>query len=186
MECALTVIRNVLGDKVTMRNFLNLMLAASLAFFLVACGTDRVEGLGGPIYVASVSVADQVESPQMRDLQAKVMAEARLAPQTDNPKNLRLTIIDYHKKNAGLSLIVGDSNKLNVQVEVIDPSTNSVISKFNSFATTDAYVNGVIGALVAGTSDDQKVQAQLNTVAARDIMEHLYGSKAWKQYRQRK
>jgi hypothetical protein len=171
---------------VSMRNIIKICCSVFLVMALAACGTDRVEGLGGPIYVASVGVAGQVESPQMRDLQAKVMAEARRAPQTDNPRNLRLTIIDYHKKNAGLSLIVGDSNKLNVQVEVIDPSTNSVISKFNSFATTDAYVNGVLGAIVAGTSDDGKVQAGLNTAAARDIMEHLYGSKAWKKIARRK
>jgi hypothetical protein len=168
-----------------MRNMFKLFFSAILVVVLAGCATKQVVNMGGPFHIASVEMIGDSSSMQLQDLGHKVKQDTRLVPQTDNPKNLRLTIISYHKKNGGMSLLVGDANSLTVLVEVSDPATGAVVSRFNSVVTSDAMINGVIGAIAAASSSDEKVQANLNTLAARDIMEHLYGSKAWRQFERR-
>jgi hypothetical protein len=170
----------------SMRSSISFLFSTILILILTGCGTKPVMNLGGPFHIETVEMMGPGTSMQLQDLGHKVKADTRLVPQTQNPKNLRLTILNYHKKNGGMSLLVGDRNSLNVLVEVVEPTTGDVVSRFNSAVSSDAMINGVIGAIAAAASSDEKVQASLNTLAARDIMEHLYGSKMWHQFERRR
>ena len=161
------------------------VVSSFLTLSLTGCGNEQIVNLGGPFHIVSVEMMGSEYTPQMRDLGAKVKAETRLVPQTNNAKKLKLTIVNYHKKNAGMSLIVGDSNNLNVLVQVVDAASGTVEAQFNSVTTTDQYINGVIGFIGSAATSNNEAEARIDSAAARDIMEHLYGSKVWATFERR-
>lgn len=156
-----------------------------LLLALSGCGNEQIVNVGGPFHIVSVEMMGSEYTSQMRDLGTKVKAETRLIPQTNNPKKLKLTIVNYHKKNPGMSLIVGDSNNLNVLVQVVDAASGTVEAQFNSVTATDQYINGVIGFIGSAATSNNEAEARIDTAAARDIMEHLYGSKTWATFQRR-
>lgn len=159
--------------------------SAFLMLSLAGCGNEQVVNLGGPFHIVSVEMMGSEFTPQMRDLGSKVKAETRRIPQTNNPKKLKLTIVNYHKKNPGMSLIVGDSNNLNVLVQVVDAASGTVEAQFNSVTSTDQYINGVVGFIGSAATSNDEAEARIDTAAANDIMVHLYGGKAWASFQRR-
>jgi hypothetical protein len=162
--------------------FVRTLAAATIVVGLAGCDDKPSVNLGGPFHIATVQVAGHSFTPQLQDLQAKVQNAASHVPLTNNPKTLRLHIAESHRKNPGMSLIVGDSNRLNILVEVFDPATGTVETRFNSITMLDSAVNGVIGLVVSAVQDENNVDSRLDSAAVNDIMVHLYGSTAWEKF----
>jgi hypothetical protein len=173
----------MLGLNMFPSQFLNRTLAAAVLLVgLAGCDDKPSVNLGGPFHISMVQVAGHTFTPQLQDLQAKMQGAVAHVPVTNNPKTLRLHIADYHTKNPGISLIVGDSNSVNVLVEVLDPASGSVETRFNSISSNDSAINGVVGLVVSAVQDQQDVERRLNSAAVNDIMVHLYGSTAWQKF----
>jgi hypothetical protein len=156
-----------------------------VAFVLVSCGIKPEVDVGGPIYITDVQAVGEGRPGQLEDLQRKTMALAAGLPQQGTPVALRLEIVDFHKKDAGMSLLIGDANRLTVNVQVLSQDSGSTISHFQSVSLTDSMINGAIGAVVAATSDEERVMSRLNSTAAENVMERVYGSKVWRSFRRR-
>ena len=156
-----------------------------VTFVLVACGIKPEVNVGGPIYIADVQAVGEGLPGQLEDLQRKTMTLASALPQQGTPVVLRLEIVDFHMKDAGLSLLVGDAHRLTVNVQVLSQDSGSSISHFQSVTFVDGMINGAIGAVVAATADKERVMYKLNTHAADDVMERVYGSKVWRSFRRR-
>jgi hypothetical protein len=155
-----------------------LIVCVALAF--AACAMKPEVNIGGPFHIADVQVVGQGAPGQLEDLRGKTMLAAARVPQTDNPVTMRLQIASYHEKNPAMSLLVGDSNRIDIVVEVIQPSSGTVIAQFRSVSIDDNGVNGVIGAVMAAAANENKVMARLNSKAANDILEHVFGSAVWR------
>jgi hypothetical protein len=144
---------------------------------------------GGFHHVPGVHIADveMVGDPpkgssgmQMEDLRQRTLAEAQRAPETPNPKLLRLRIVNFHRKNPGLSLIVGDGNSMQVVGEVVSLDGGPALGTFTASVHGGYMVNGVIGAVMAANAGKSDVERKLDAEAARAILEKIYGAKAWK------
>jgi hypothetical protein len=156
-----------------------------VALVLVACGMKPEVDVGGPIYIADVQAVGEGRPGQLEDLQRKTMALASGLPQRGIPVSLRLEIVDFHKKDAGMSLLVGDANRLTVNVQVLSQDSGSIISHFQSVSLTDNFINGALGAVVAATADEERVMYSLNSKAAENVLERVYGSKVWRSFKRR-
>jgi hypothetical protein len=161
------------------------VVCSFLMLSLTGCGAEQVVNVGGPFHIVSVEMMGAEYTPQMDDLGSKVKAETRVIPQTDNPKKLKLTIVNFHKKNPGMSLLVGDTTNMNVLVQVVDAASGTVQAQFNSVTSTDQYINGVIGMVASAATSDSEAEARIDTAAANDIMQHLYGKKVWASFHRR-
>jgi hypothetical protein len=155
-----------------------LLVCVALAF--AACAVKPEVNIGGPFHIASVEAVGVGTAVQLEDLRIRAMQAASRVPPTNNPMMLRIHITNYHEKDPGLALLIGDANKLEVFAEVIQPASGTVVSQFRSVTTDDAAINGVIGAVMAATANENKTMARMDTKAANDIMEHIYGSKVWR------
>jgi hypothetical protein len=166
---------------VVIRGFMVIAIALALA----ACGVKPEVNTGGPIHIVAVDMVGDGLPGQLEDLQHKTMALAAALPNQGTPIVLRLQIADYHLKNGAMSLLFGDAHRVTVNVEVLSQDSGAVLSRFQTFTSVDGMINGAIGAVVAVTANKDKVMYQLNTKAADDVMEHVYGSKVWKSFRRR-
>jgi hypothetical protein len=151
-----------------------------VALTIAACAIKPEVNIGGPFHVAEVQVVGTGAPGQLEDLRGKTLLAAARVPVTNNPVLLRMQIARYHEKNPAMSLLVGDSNSIEIVVSVIQPQSGTVISQFRTVSTVDGAVNGVIGAVMAATSNENKVMARLNSQAANDILEHVFGSSVWR------
>jgi hypothetical protein len=158
---------------------------AILVLALAACGVKPEVNTGGPIHIVAVEMVGDGLPGQLDDLQRKTMALAAALPDQGTPIVLRLQIADYHLKNAAMSLLVGYAHRVTVSVEVLSQDSGTVLSRFQTVTSVDGMINGAIGAVVAATANQGKVMYQLNSKAADDVMEHIYGSKVWKSFRRR-
>jgi hypothetical protein len=160
-------------------------ILVAVALVLVACGLKPEVNVGGPIHIVAVQMVGDGLPGQLVDLQQKTMALAAALPDQGTPLVLRLQIADYHLKNPAMSLLVGDAHRMSVNVDVLSQESGAVVSRFRSTTLVDGMMNGAIGAVIAATANKDKVMYQLNTKAADDVMEHVYGSKVWKSFRRR-
>jgi hypothetical protein len=164
---------------------------AALALILAGCSTEKpAVSSVEPFHIADIQVVgpppEGVTEWQMADLRYQTASYAKLVPETANPRLLRLSITHFHKKNAGMSFIVGDANRLGVSAEVISLDGEQVIGRFAAQVETDGYVNGVIGATMAGLQDRNEAAQGLNRKAASAILEKIYGTKTWKAWAKRR
>lgn len=162
-----------------------------MALMLAGCGTDTpVVSSSESFHIAEVEAVGlppgDGSQEQLMDLQAKTKAMTAYIPRTDNPRLLRLRILSFHKKNAGMSLMVGDSNNMDVSAEVLNMDGSAVMGRFQVNVANDVMLNGVLGAAVAASKTDVEVQRELNTKAANTILEKIYGSKLWKSWTKRR
>lgn len=165
-----------------MKRFICLIGFAAL---LTGCGEQvSVVNTSGPFNIAKVEAygppPSESSDAQLRDLRNQTAALAARVPKTDNPLLLRLRILSFHKKNAGLSLLVGDSNNMEVSGEILSldgttPMGTSAVSIKQDFA-----INGILGAAIAAGSTTNEVERRLDAEAANAVLERIYGTKTWK------
>jgi hypothetical protein len=155
-----------------------IVLVVSLA--LAACTVKPEVNAGGPVKIIAVQTSGNGLPGQLEDLQQKTMNLAARVPKGGDMVVLRLQIENYHLKNPGMSLVVGDANRMTVDVQVVAQNSEAVISRFKTVSSVDNYLNGPIGAVIAATANKEKVMYQLNSKAADDILERIYGTKVWK------
>ena len=161
------------------------MIFAAVPFLLAGCGNEKpaVSSIE-PFHIAKVEVvgplAKDVAEWQMADLQQQTETFAHFAPETAAPRLLRLRIQRFHKKNPGMALLVGDSNNMTVDGEVFTMDGSVAIGRFSVTVTSDVYINGIIGAIAADIQKRDDVALDLNRKAGFDILEKIYGTKAWK------
>jgi hypothetical protein len=166
-------------------------ILAALAIGLAGCGSEKpAVNSVEPFHIAEIEVVGPTSADvtewQMADLRYQTASYAKLVPETANPRLLRLSVTHFHKKNAGMSFIVGDANRLGVLAEVMSLDGEQAIGRFTAQVETDGYVNGVIGATMAGLQDRNKVAQDLNRKAAPAIFEKIYGTKNWKAWSKRR
>lgn len=155
----------------------------------MACGLSACSAHKGalwkhpPSHVNNIEVAltKPMGSPELVEtLRVKTLREASRYGAVGNAKTLRVSVFQYHKKNPAMSFLVGDSNNISANVSVIDSATNTEDAKIKITSIDDAYVQGVIGAVVAAQTTDIEVEERLTTRFALDVLERVYGSKAAK------
>jgi hypothetical protein len=155
-----------------------------MALGLSACSAHTgVLSKSGPSHVNNVEVvlAKPMGSPVLAEtLRTKTLNEAARFGANGNPKTLRVSIFQYHKKNAAMSFLVGDSNRISANVTIIDSTTQTEDGKLQFTSIDDPYVQGVIGAVVAAQTSDAEVEDKLTSKFAFDVLERVYGSKAAK------
>lgn len=163
------------------------LVLAAVALLLAGCGSDApVVSSSESFHIAEVEAVGippgdgSVE--QLHDLRTKTRAMAAYIPATDNPRLLRLRILSFHKKNPGMSFLVGDSNNMDVSAEVVSMDGSAVMGRFQVNVANDMVLNGVVGAAIAASKTDVEVQRELNTKAASTILEKIYGKKLWKSW----
>jgi hypothetical protein len=169
----------------------NVLAVAATALLMMGCGDEKPMSLGQqPFHIASVEVAGPVpedaSEEQLSSLREMTATNALRVPETANPRLLRLRIKQYHKKNPGMSLLVGDANHMTVVADLMDMSGTSTMQSAEIQVNSDSMVNGVIGAVVAAGANDSKIQNHLNAEAADAIMEKIYGKKVWKSWSARR
>jgi hypothetical protein len=162
------------------RNLMRGLLVLLAAVTLVACGVKPEINSRGPVQIVGVEASGNALPGQLEDLKQKTLQLAPRVPEGGDSVILQLQIADYHLKNPALSLLIGDSNRIVVDVQVVSQNSGTVLSHFKSTSSVDVFINGPVGAIMAAASDKDKVMSHLNSKAADDIFEHIYGSKVWK------
>jgi hypothetical protein len=161
------------------------LLALSLT--LAGCGSEKpLLSTAEPFHIADVQAvgpaAPGVADWQAEDLRQQTMAYAAFVPATANPRILRVRIVNFHKKNPGLSLLVGDANRMEVAADLMSADGTQSMGTFSAAVTTDAYVNGIIGAGLATDQSAEEAARKLDQAAGAALMEKIYGTKAWKSW----
>jgi hypothetical protein len=168
----------------------HLILVSIVALALSGCGIQKPSIQSNePFHIAAVEAVGPLpaeSSPeQLEDLRARTAAVSAFVPETSNPRLLRLRIVRYHLKNAGMSIILGDSNNMTVSAEVLSMDGSSSMGTFQATVMSDAMVNGVVGAIIAAGQKESKVMRELDAEAANEILEKIYGTKTWQAWRKR-
>jgi hypothetical protein len=161
------------------------LIAAGLV--LSGCGEKvSVVPLADPFHISSVEAVGPPpaggSAAQLADLRDQTMAMAARVPRSKNPYLLRLRIVSFHKKNPGLAIVVGDSNNMTVSGEVTSLDGSRKIGTFTSTVSNDSALNGVIGAAIAASTSTGEAQKSLNRDAADQLLEQVYGTKAWRSW----
>ncbi len=163
----------------------------ALALTLAGCGAEKpaVQSTE-PFHIAEVQAVGPLPSGtsewQLEDLRRETASLATLVPETGNPRLLQLRILGFHKKSPGMSFIVGDSNWIDVSGVVMSLDGGQSLGSFTAHVSTDAYVNGIIGATVAATESNTDAARELNDKAASAILEKIYGTRAWNAWANRR
>jgi hypothetical protein len=159
-------------------------LLMGTALILAGCG-EKVSAVSQnePFHIASVQALGpppkDSSDAQLRDLRDQTIALGARVPQSKNPYLLRLRIVNFHQKNAALSLLVGDTNNITVSGEVWSLDGTTLKGRFTSTAQTDIAINGLIGAAIAAGTSTNDIVRRLDNEAANGILEQVYGTKAW-------
>lgn len=166
----------------------HLILISITALALSGCGAQKPSIQSNePFHIAGVEAVGPLpaeSSPeQLEDLRARTEAVSAFVPETGNPRLLRLRILRYHLKNAGMSMILGDSNNMTVSAEVLSMDGSTSMGNFQATVMSDVMVNGVVGAIMAAGQKEDKVMRKLDAEAANEVLEKIYGTKAWKAWR---
>jgi hypothetical protein len=158
------------------RGLMVLVVAAGLG----GCSVKPEINSRGPVQIVDVEASGNGLPGQLEDLRQNTLQLAARVPAGGDPVILQVQIVDYHLKNPALSLLLADSNRIVVDVQVVSQSSRTVISHFKSASSVDVFINGPVGAIMAAAANKEKVMLHLNRQAANDILEHVYGSKVWK------
>lgn len=64
---------------------------------------------------------------------------------------IKVSVKNVHFKNALISLIVGDANRMSAKAEIIDPTTNQILRTYENIYTDggSAILNGISGAVLS-------------------------------------
>ncbi|MFD1330907.1 hypothetical protein ACFQ4O_02745 [Methylopila musalis] len=100
-------------------------------------------------------------------------------------KRLHVVVTDLHYKNPALALLVGDANRANAKVTVVDVATGRSQGEFDTVAIDQAAINGVAGAVIAVAQDRQAADLRLAEGLSLAVMERVYGSEEFKAARAR-
>lgn len=162
--------------------------AALAALSLAGCTAHKgVLSAGPPSHVnnVEVSLARPMGSPALaQTIRDKTLVEASRYGTAGEPKTLRVSVFQMHKKNPTMSFLVGDSNYISANVSVVDGTTQTEHAKMQIKTIDDAMINGVLGAARAASQTEAEVEEILTTKLASQLLEHVYGSKAAKVARQ--
>jgi hypothetical protein len=165
----------------TKRPFVGAVLVVSLAGALAACQTTAIYKTPGEAFVQDVAVtktARQGSDAMAAGLRIAVLSKASGFPRSGNPKCVRIDIDYFHIKNPAMSLLFGDSNKMQGTMTVIDAKSGATDATVR-LVTFDTYLlNGVIGAAQAATQDPAVVERRLVDSLGQRAVEHLYGNEA--------
>ncbi|MDX6805152.1 hypothetical protein [Terrihabitans rhizophilus] len=164
-----------------MKRLMKIGSAVALATLLCACGPEGI--LKGPnsgfISNVEVKLAKPLGSPQMAEaIRTKTLMEASRYPAQGEPKTLHILVTDLHKKNAAMSLLVGDANRMRATLVVTDTAGKTEHGRVNVVSTENGAMNGLIGAAIALAQEDQRFEDAMTGQIAKDALIHVHGSKA--------
>jgi hypothetical protein len=154
------------------------------SIFLSGCNTPGMFHQPGEAYVKDVAVSATAEAPPAfsEQVRAAVLAEKQGFPQTGAAKRVSILVTVYHLKNPGLSLLVGDNNRVAGAVSVVDVATG-VASPPAPFASIDSnFPQGVSGLILAAMQDANREQTMLAAQASHSVLEQFYGTELLRTY----
>jgi hypothetical protein len=148
---------------------------------LISCQTTQptLNTTVGAIEIESVQVARAGDIPPGSDVVARVQTyvQYRLSKQSAAngvPVKVLVTITRLHRKNPGLSLLVGDANYVNSSVTITGLDGKPLMQREIS-AIYGGAVNGVIGAVAAAASNETETDDKLADTLAENIERAIFG-----------
>ena len=167
-----------------MKKYMSLL---GLTLLLAGCGDQQsFVNSSQPFFIAKVQVWGPPPAgssdAQLKDLSDKVTALNSRVPSTNNPVLLSLRITKFHKKNPGISLIVGDANTMELTGTVMSLDGKTQMGTSVIQVQQGGEINGVIGMVAAATTSDEFATHALDQKAANELLEKVYGTKAWKSW----
>ncbi len=159
---------------------LNLAAACGLALGLSACATYQPMIPGEVSYVDKVNVElKQGVAPHFAEaMRAKAKRESSRYGHAGTPKELRISVSEVHYKDAAMSLMFGDANRVAAHVAVLDAATGRSHGEFDETAIDNFAINGVVGAIVAASQNKEEADQRLAENLSSKVMEHIYGTAA--------
>jgi hypothetical protein len=151
-----------------------------LAGLLAGCAAQPALLAGSaPPFITKVTVAKTVPLGSVNmaeDLRVKILQRAPAYAASGPAKTLDVQISQLSFKNPLAALIAGDSNRLKVDVRVIDGVTGKVDTVYDSISIDSSAINGIAGAVMSAVDDPIEIEQRLNEVAARNVLTKLYGT----------
>ncbi|MGH1351083.1 MAG: hypothetical protein ACRBBN_09785 [Methyloligellaceae bacterium] len=160
--------------------FIKLCSLLLVAGLLSACGASVTPILQKePTFISGAKVTmaklDEGTVNLPEDLRVKVLRDASRHSQTGNPKILKIHVIGFHVKNPVQSWLIGDSDSIYVEVEVVDKKSGRVDNKFKVVAMRVG-VQGIAGAVLSAINNPVEVEQELTTLISNRIFLRLYGA----------
>lgn len=148
-----------------MKLMLRSIVLGLVVMVLGACQTSTTMRAGPAYHISEVRVANALQVTPATNLAAGVKAQAlattRHYPRSGEAKILRVTLTSLHYKNAMMSLLFGDSNRLIGFGTVIDKKTGQDEGSFTIAVADAAVLQGMIGALSSVTEQKKKIETRL-------------------------
>ena len=150
-----------------------LALAAVAA---TACTTPYRPGV--PYYIEDVTVraAPETITPETAQrIEATIEAQAARAPREGEPKQLDVTVTSFRTKNPALSLLVGDTNRMQGTATI----TGAGVTEWSEtvMVTSDAILQGISGAIIAAMRKREGIERELGDRLAVKTAKAAYGGK---------
>lgn len=154
-------------------------LLLALSLLLGACSTS-VYNPGEPYHLADISVSATRESTGSPRLVALVQQDldliAAARPNLGTARVLDVMITEYHKKHPFRSLMIGDENRIGAKARILMPDSEIVEWEEDFWLVDTAFIDGILGAMVAAGQDAAVVETRLARVLSGKIAGAAYGS----------
>jgi hypothetical protein len=156
-----------------------LFIVASLT--LASCQTAQpsLNMSTGAVQIESLEVIPTASVPSDSDVVRRVQtyAQYRLGKQSaPNGRLVRVSVMitELHRKDAAMSLLVGDSNRIKAALTISDAQGKPLMRREVS-AMNSVIINGVIGAVAAAASDKNETDDELADALAENIERAVFG-----------
>jgi hypothetical protein len=156
----------------------------ALAAVLSGCSTTGMFHQPGEAYISEVTVSAAPFAPPGFDerVRASIVADAQRFPQTGAAKRVSIMVTSYHIKDPGLSLLVGDDNRVTGTLTVLDAATGAPSSPAFFTVTNGNFPQGVAGLVLAAAQDAGLQENELAVQTGHAALEQFYGSKLLRTY----
>lgn len=155
------------------------LVGMGACLLIAGCQTKGIYSAVGDAHIVDISVQSNAKTlppTLLPDVREGLRTKLSVYPKSGRPKCMTVVIKDYHLKNAALSLLVGDSNRMGGTVQTVDATTGALDGNKQVVALDSYMMNGVIGAAQAATQDKAKVENILADTFQLRVLEALYGS----------
>jgi hypothetical protein len=155
-----------------------------LAAVLSSCSTTGMFHQPGEAYISEVNVTAPPSAPPdfNERIRTSVLADTQRFPQTGAAKRVSIMVTGYHMKNPGLSLLVGDNNRVTGALTVFDAATGLPSGSASFAATNGDFPQGVAGLVLAAAQDAGAQENVLAAQASHAALEQFYGTRLLQSY----
>lgn len=109
-------------------------------------------------------------------IRVRTLRQARRYPRAGRAKLMKIRVTGIHFKNALMSVIAGDSNRMQATVSIIDAGTGKTDGTYTVSAIDSFVLQGVAGALLTGLDTPIKAEQRMAEDLAKNAMNGFYGS----------